>query len=98
MTAVQSWLPANVAGEPDGTEVAVCGALTDVVVQDTAQGRRWAEAVVATGDGSIRVRVYPKVYAACAGLLVDGGRVTVTGMLDRRDDVPFVMAREVTGG
>ncbi len=98
MTAAQSWLPVNVGGEPDGTEVQVSGTLTNVVVQETAQGRRWAEAVVATGDGSIRVRVYPKVYAACAGLLVDAAVVTVTGLLDRRDDVPYVMAREVTGG
>jgi hypothetical protein len=92
---IQSWLPANVAGLPDGTEVQVSGTLTNVVVDETKQGRQWAEAVIETGDGSVRVRVYPKVYGACAGLLVDGGRVTVTGMLDRRDTVPFVMAREV---
>ncbi len=98
MTAAQAWLPANVAGEPDGSRVGVSGTLTNVVVQETAQGRRWAEAVVATGDGSIRVRVYPKVFEACTGLLVDGSRVTVTGLLGRRDTVPYVMAREVTGG
>ncbi len=98
MTAVQSWLPANVAGLPDGTVVQVSGTLTNVVLDVTVQGRRWAEAVVATGNGSIRVRVYPKVYAACAGLLVDGSVVTVTGLLDRRGTVPYVMAREVTGG
>ncbi len=96
MAAVQSWLPANIAGLPDGTEVQVSGTLTNVVVAETKQGRRWAEAVVATGDGSIRVQVFPEVFDACADLLVDGDRVTVTGMLDRRDKVPFVMAREVT--
>lgn len=95
MTAVQSWLPANVAGLPDGTVVQVSGTLTNVAVADTAQGRRWAEAVVCTGDGSIRVKVYAEVHDACVGLLVDGERVTVTGMLDRRGPVPFVMAREV---
>jgi DNA polymerase III subunit alpha len=95
VTAVQSWLPANVAGLPDGTEVQVSGTLTNVVVGETAQGRRWAVAAVVTGDGSVRVRVYPKVYAACRGLLVGGGRVTVTGLMDRRDTVPFVLARGV---
>ncbi len=96
MTAVQSWLPANIAGLTDGTDVQVSGVLTNVVVADTKQGRRWAQAVVATGDGSIRVLVFPEVYDACADLLVDDDRVTVTGMLDRRGAVPYVMAREVT--
>ncbi len=50
MTAVQSWLPANIAGLPDGTEVQVSGALTNVMVAETKQGRRWAEAHVARAD------------------------------------------------
>ncbi len=95
MTAVQSWLPANVAGEPDGTRVGVPGTLTGVTVQETKQGRRWVEAVVATGDGSIRVQVYAEVFDACAGLLVDGSAVTVTGVLDRRGPALVVMTRDV---
>jgi hypothetical protein len=93
----QAWLPANIAGVPDGVTVSVTGTLTKVEVAETHQRRAWANAVVETGDGSVRVQVYPKVYEACAGLLVDGGRVTVVGVMDRRADVPFVMAREVTG-
>jgi hypothetical protein len=95
VTAVQSWLPANLAGIPDASVVQVQGILSGVTVAETTQGRRWAEAVVCTGDGSIRVRVYPTVFDACVGLLIDGGAVTVTGLMDRRDTVPFVMAREV---
>ncbi len=92
---VQPWPPANIAGLPDGTVVQVSGTLANVVVEETKQGRRWAEVAVVTGDGTAWVQVYPTVFDACAGLLVDGNVVTVSGMLDRRGTVPFVMAREV---
>lgn len=95
MTA-QSWLPANIAGEPDGAMVGAVGTLAAVERQVTAQGLGWATARLDTGDGSVRLLVFPKTYAAHAPLVVDGARVTVTGRMDRRDDVPRVLVHEVT--
>jgi len=93
---IQAWLPANLAGVPDGVTVSVTGTLSGVVKAETRQQRMWANAVVETGDGSVRIQVYPKVYPTCVDLLVDGGRATVVGIMDRRADVPFVLAQEVT--
>lgn len=95
MTGAQSWLPANIAGLPDGSVVQVFGVLSDVVIEDTPQSGLYAQAVLSTGDGSIHIRVYPQVFGARGGMLLEGSRVTATGRLDRRGTVPFVTAREV---
>lgn len=93
---IQSWLPANIAGEPDGAIVSVRGTVADVEQHGTRQGRDWLSARLDTGDGSVQLLVFPKTYDAHAPLVVEGVRVTVTGRMDRRDDVPRVMAMEVT--
>lgn len=93
---IQSWLPASIASEPDGATVSVRGVVADVERHVTRQGRDWLTARLDTGDGSVRLLVFPKTYDTHAPLIVDGARVTVTGRMDRRDDVPRVLALEVT--
>jgi hypothetical protein len=91
----QSWLPANIAGLPDASEVYVEGVLSDLVVCESAQGGQWCRALLNTGDGTIRIKVYPAVFANHRDALHDGERIAVVGTLDRRENVPFVLVKEV---
>lgn len=87
--------PPTFANAVDGETVALRGMLVGVQVRSTAQGRAWATAVLECGDGGVEVEFFPRVYAECADLIVEDGQVTVTGLVDRRPDVPVLAARKV---
>ena len=56
----------------------------------------WAAATLEDLEGAIEVLFFPATYAECATLLADDAIVVVKGRLDRRDDSPKLVAREVT--
>lgn len=99
MTDQTTWPPPSnpptFAHAVDGETVTLRGILVGVQVWETAQGREWATAVLECGDGGVQVEFLPKVYEACSDLIVEDGQVTVTGLVDRRPDVPVLSARKV---
>jgi DNA polymerase-3 subunit alpha len=61
----------------------------------TRQGMPWAAATLEDLEGAIEVLFFPATYAECAPLLADDAIVIVKGRLDRREDSPKLVAREV---
>jgi DNA polymerase III subunit alpha len=81
---------------PDGQQVVVGGILSGVQRKVTRQGMPWAAATLEDLEGAIEVMFFPNTYAECAPLLADDAIVIVKGRLDRRDESPKLVAREVT--
>ena len=84
------------ADRPDGQLVTVGGILSGVQRKVTKQGLPWAAATLEDLDGAIEVMFFPNTYAECAAVLADDAVVIVKGRLDRRDESPKLVAREVT--
>lgn len=87
--------PPAFANAVDDETVTLRGMLVGVVDRLTFQGRQWATAVLECGDGGVHVEFLPKVYEASSDLIVEDRQVTVTGLVDRRPDVPVLSARSV---
>jgi DNA polymerase III subunit alpha len=84
------------ADRTDGQQVTVGGILSGVQRKVTRQGLPWAAATLEDLEGAIEVMFFPHTYAECAPLLADDAIVIVKGRLDRRDESPKLVAREVT--
>jgi DNA polymerase-3 subunit alpha len=56
----------------------------------------WAAATLEDLEGALEVLFFPATYAECATLIADDAIVVVRGRLDRRDDSPKLVAREVS--
>jgi DNA polymerase III subunit alpha len=80
----------------DGQQVAVGGILSGVQRKVTRQGMPWAAATLEDLAGAIEVLFFPATYAECATLIADDAIVIVKGRLDRRDESPKLVAREVS--
>ena len=80
----------------DAQQVTVGGILSGVQRKVTKQGMPWAAATLEDLEGALEVLFFPATYAECATLLTDDAIVIVKGRLDRRDDSPKLVAREVT--
>jgi len=80
----------------DGQQVTVGGILSGVQRKVTRQGMPWAAATLEDLEGAVEVLFFPATYAECATLLADDAIVIVKGRLDRRDDSPKLVAREVS--
>ena len=61
----------------------------------TKQGSPWAAATLEDLEGAIEVLFFPATYQACRSLVIDDGIVVVKGRLDRREEVPKLVAMEV---
>jgi DNA polymerase-3 subunit alpha len=79
----------------DAQQVTVGGILSGVQRKVTKQGMPWAAATLEDLEGAIEVLFFPATYAECAPLLADDAIVIVKGRLDRRDESPKLVAREV---
>jgi DNA polymerase III subunit alpha len=86
----------GVRGGRDGQAVTVGGILSGVQRKVTRQGSPWAAATLEDLEGAIEVLFFPSTYAECATLLADDAIVFVKGHLDRREESPKLIAREVT--
>jgi DNA polymerase-3 subunit alpha len=80
----------------DAQQVTVGGILSGVQRKVTKQGMPWAAATLEDLEGAIEVLFFPATYAECATLIADDAIVIVKGRLDRRDDAPKLVAREVS--
>jgi DNA polymerase III subunit alpha len=79
----------------DGQIVTLGGILSGVQRKVTRQGSPWAAATLEDLEGAIEVLFFPATYQACMNLVVEDAIVIVRGRLDRREDVPKLVAMEV---
>jgi DNA polymerase-3 subunit alpha len=83
-------------GRPDGQQVTVGGILSGLQRKVTKQGNTWAAATLEDLEGAIDVMFFPATYQLCAPMLAEDAIVVVKGRLDRRDDVPKLIASDVS--
>ena len=83
-------------GDRDTQVVTVGGILSAVQRKVTRQGSTWATAILEDLEGAIEVLFFPATYAQCLSQVVDDAIVVVRGRLDRREEVPKLVAMEVT--
>src|SRR5215468_792734 len=79
----------------DGQVVTIGGILSGVQRKVTRQGSPWAAATLEDLEGAIEVLFFPATYQACMHLVIEDAIVFVRGRLDRREDVPKLVAMEV---
>jgi len=88
--------------EPDRTSradaqvVTVGGILSGVQRKVTRQGSTWATATLEDLEGAVEVMFFPATYAQSMSQVIDDGIVVVRGRLDRREEVPKLVAMEVS--
>jgi DNA polymerase-3 subunit alpha len=81
---------------PDGSTVTVGGLITGLQRKVTKQGNAWAIAVLEDLEGAIEAMFFPSTYQLVAPHLHEDRIVLVKGRLDRREDVPKLVAMELT--
>jgi len=84
------------ADRADGQLVTVGGILSGVQRKVTKQGNTWAAATLEDLAGAIEVLFFPATYQQFMTLIIDDAIVIVKGRLDRREDVPKLVAMEVS--
>jgi DNA polymerase-3 subunit alpha len=80
----------------DAQIVTVGGILSGVARKVTKQGAAWAAATLEDLEGAIEVLFFPATYQACMTQIIDDAIVLVKGRLDRREEVPKLVAMEVS--
>ncbi|HUD39596.1 MAG TPA: DNA polymerase III subunit alpha [Streptosporangiaceae bacterium] len=78
----------------DGQVVTLGGILSGVTRKVTRQGASWAAATLEDLEGAIEVLFFPATYQAAMALIVEDAILIVKGRLDRREDVPKLIAME----
>ncbi len=81
---------------PDGAVVTVGGLITGLQRKVTKQGNPWAIATLEDLDGAIEVMFFPSTYQLVATVLAEDAVVIVRGRLDKREDVPKIIAMETS--
>jgi len=80
---------------PDGQVVTVGGILSSVTRKVTKQGNSWAVGILEDLEGAIEVMFFPQTYLTCATQLMEDAVVCVKGRLDKREDIPKLIAMEL---
>ncbi len=80
----------------DGAPVTLAGLITGLQRKVTKRGGSWAIATLEDLEGVIDVMVFPQTYQLVATQLAEDVVVVVRGRLDKREDVPRLVAMEVT--
>ena len=80
----------------DGAPVTLAGLITGLQRKMTKRGDSWAIATLEDLEGVIDVMVFPQTYQLVATQLAEDVVVVVRGRLDKREDVPRLVAMEVT--
>jgi DNA polymerase III subunit alpha len=83
-------------GDRDAQVVTVGGILSGVQRKVTRQGSTWATATLEDLEGAIEVLFFPATYAQCLSQIIDDAIIVVRGRLDRREEVPKLVAMEVS--
>ncbi|MCW2913657.1 MAG: polymerase alpha subunit [Actinomycetia bacterium] len=81
---------------PDGQIVAIGGLLSGLQRKVTKQGNSWAMFSLEDLGGAIEVMAFPSAYQLCSTLLAEDAVLVVRGRIDKREDVPKIIAMEVT--
>jgi DNA polymerase III subunit alpha len=76
--------------------VKVGGILSGVLRKVTKQGNQWAAATLEDLSGAIEALFFPQTYQQYATSIAEDAVVVVKGRIDRRDDVPKLIAMELT--
>jgi DNA polymerase III subunit alpha len=79
----------------DGAVVTIGGILSSVARKVTKKGDPWALAVLEDLEGAIEVMFFPAAYQLCGIHLAEDAVLLVRGRLDKREDVPRIIAMEV---
>ncbi len=80
----------------DGKIVTCAGILTSVQRKVTKQGKTWALAQLEDLAGSVEVFFFPATYEQVGYQVVEDAVVAVRGRIDRREEVPRLIAMEVS--
>jgi DNA polymerase-3 subunit alpha len=81
---------------PDGSIVTVGGLITGIARKMTKRGDPWAVVTLEDLEGGIDVMFFPSTYQLTALQLTEDAVVVVKGRLDRRDDIPQLIAMELS--
>jgi DNA polymerase-3 subunit alpha len=76
--------------------VKIGGILSGVQRKVTKQGNQWAAATLEDLAGAIEVLFFPQTYQLYATAIAEDAVVVVKGKVDRRDDVPKLIAMDLT--
>ncbi len=79
----------------DGAVVTIGGIISGLQRKMTKQGNAWAIATVEDLAGSIECMFFPATYQLVSTQLVEDAIVFVKGRLDKREDVPRLVAMEL---
>ena len=80
---------------PDGATVTIGGIISGLQRKMTKQGNPWAIATIEDLGGSIDCMFFPATYQLVSTQLVEDAVVFVKGRLDKREDVPRLVAMEL---
>ena len=80
----------------DGSVVTVGGLIAGLQRKMTKQGAPWAIASLEDLEGAIDVLFFPATYGQCGHQLAEDVVVLVRGRLDMREDVPRLVAMELS--
>ncbi|AZM50407.1 DNA polymerase III subunit alpha [Streptomyces sp. WAC 06738] len=85
----------NGGDHADGAIVTIGGIISGLQRKMTKQGNAWAIATVEDLGGSIDCMFFPATYQLVSTQLVEDAIVFVKGRLDKREDVPRLVAMEL---
>jgi DNA polymerase III subunit alpha len=88
--------PQPSGGRGDGQVVRIGGILSGVTRKVTKKGDAWATAMLEDLGGAIEVLFFPQTYQLYATAIAEDAIVIVKGRVDRRDDVPKLIAMDMT--
>jgi DNA polymerase-3 subunit alpha len=84
-----------VADREDGSPIVIGGILSSVVRKVTKKGDAWALVTLEDLEGAVEVMFFPQSYQAAAVQLVEDAVVLVRGRVDKREDIPKIVASEL---
>jgi DNA polymerase III subunit alpha len=80
----------------DGAILTIGGILSSLVRKVTKKGDPWAVATLEDLEGAIEVMFFPSAYQLCGVHLAEDAVLLIRGRLDKREDVPRMMAMDVS--
>jgi DNA polymerase-3 subunit alpha len=80
----------------DGAQVTIAGILSGVSRRVTKQGRSWASASLEDLEGAVEVLFFPNTYELVGQYIAEDAIVAVKGRVDRREDVPRLIAADLS--
>ena len=80
---------------PDGSMRVFAGVITGLQLKWTKRGEQMAVFTLEDLESSIEVTVFPKTMLQYAGVIADDTVVTVRARVDKRDDLPKLIAWEI---